>query len=471
MALSEVILTITDGALGIVPEAIDGISAKVGCCSTGTVATLYSFSSITDLKATLGVGPLVEAAAHLLSISGGPVYCVPVTHTSEGAAGAITKNGSGPTITVAGAARDEYNVKVVIVAGGALGVGTFKWCADSTAPFPAYSAVTVCPSGGTFALGDTGLTLTFPSGTYVAEETYTFVCTPPVFNTTNLNTALTALMADAREWRFLHVVGVGADAPATAAIAAVVDTALATAANNYRYVRAIVDGADDADADYITAFASTSSTRVAVVVGYCDLVSSISGRVYKRNAGWPVAARAAKAPVHEDLGRVKSGSLPGVTKLYRDERATPGLDSQRFTTLRTFIGLAGCYITAGRTLATNTSDYQLIQNGFVIDKACRIIRTALLKYLNDDIRVDAITGYILEADALAIEDDVLSQLNTGLSVGSPTGNASAATVKVNRTNNILSSMTLQTQERIVPKGYARQITADIGLFNPALQPV
>lgn len=466
MALPDVSLTVNDGALGIVPEVIDGISAKVGICSLGTPNTVYSFGDIQNLKTTLGVGPLVEAAAHLLAISGGPVYCIPAAVVTPGACGAVTRVGSGPTMSVAGAAYDAFQVIVRIVAAGAhaLGSGTFQYSMDGG---DTYSPVIVVPSGGTYLIADSNITLTFPTGIYVAGDTYSFTTTAPMYDSSSLSSALTALFADPREWRFLHVVGQAASPAAAAGLGAAIDTALQTAVGNYRYVRAFMECPEDTDANIITAFSAFSSTRVGVAVGKCELTSSLTGRKYKRPAAWPVAARAAKVPVHEDLGRVASGPLTGVGTLYRDERVTPGLDSQRFITLRTFTGVNGAFITSGRTMANVGSDYQMIQNGFVMDKACRIIRAALLNYLNDSVRVDATTGRILEIDAKNIEADIESQLFSALV--SP-GNASAVSAKVDRTNNILSTMTLATTERITPRGYARSIKADVGLYNPALTP-
>jgi hypothetical protein len=466
MALPEVTLTITDGALGIVPEAIDGISAKVGCCSLGTPATLYSFSDIKTLVATLGVGPLVEASAHLLAVAGGPVYCVPATIATQGAASAIVKGReASPTVTVAGNAKDAYEARVLFTGAGDRGVAIFKYSLDGG---DNYSPLIVVPSGGDYLMPDTGLTLTFPAGSYAVADLYTFTSTAPAFDTTGLAAAMAALAADPREWRFVHVVGQATNAAGSASVAAALDTALTTAQSSYRYVRGLVDGADDTDANFITAFASTAPLRTGVAVGMVELASSVTGRLHKRPAGWVAAARMAKAPVHEDLGRVASGSLPGVSKLYRDERVTPGLDAQRFTTVRSFVGLPGSFITSGRTLAPVTSDFQLFQHGFVVDKGCRITRTALLRYLNDDVRVNATSGFILEEDAQSIESDIKGQLEAALIAP---GNASAVVVKVSRTENMLSTQTLPVTVRIIPKGYARFIAADIGLLNPALQPV
>jgi len=464
MSLPEVNIAVQDPNLGIVPEAIDGITAAVGICSSGAANEVHNFSDKQALKDALGVGPLVEYAAHLLDVAGGPIRCVRATQAVAGAPGSVTKSGSGPTMTVAGDAKDAYQVIVEIVTGGVLGVGSFKYSLDGG---DTYSPEIALPSGGTYALPDTGLTLTFPAGTYVAEETYSCSCTAPLYDATTLAAALDALLASPLEWRFVAIVGQAASGAASATLAGTLSTKMASAATNYRYARAMMQAADDTDANLITAFSAFDDGRVTVVAGHAEIGSSITGRPEKRGALTAVGARAAKAPVHEDLGRVASGSLPGVSSLYRDERVKQALDSQRFTTLRSFVGMNGYYITAGRTMASKTSDFQLQQNGFVIDKACRTLRNALLPYLNDSVRVNKTTGYILEEDAQAIEQDVQGQLEA--SIIAP-GNASSVEAKVKRDENILSSQTLRVTVSVVPLGYARAISAEIGLKNPALTP-
>ena len=467
--MGEVTLTVTDGALGIAPQSIDGIAAKIGCCSSGTVGTVYAFSDIKTLVATLGQGPLIEAAAHSLTVAGGPVYCIRATSSTAGSAGAVTQSGTGPVVTVAGAANDAYSTKVLIVAGGALATGTFKVSLDNGA---SYGAIYTLPTGGTYLIPDTGLTLTFAAGSYVIAELYSFTSVAPMFDATALTAALTALSADPREWRLVHATGQAADASGTATLISAMDVALTLMATNFRYVRGFIEAADTTDALLIAALAAIAPLRVGLCVGFEILNSVISGRQYKRNCGLSVAARAVKVPVHEHLGRVATGSLPGITSLLRDERVTPGMDTQRCTTLRTYVGLTGCYITAGRTLAPVTSDYQLIQNGFVIDKACRSVRTSLLRFLNDSVRVNKTTGFILEKDAQKVEVYVKGLLNTALKLGptgpSETSDASDTSVSVSRTENILSSSTLPVTVRVTPLGYMTQISVDIGLLNPAL---
>src|SRR4051794_13200356 len=97
MSIPDVTNSITDNALGII-EVNARQSAKIGCCSSGTANTVYAFNDQKALKDTLGTGPLVEAAAHTLAVSGGTVLCVRGTGSTAGSAGAVTHTGTGVSV-------------------------------------------------------------------------------------------------------------------------------------------------------------------------------------------------------------------------------------------------------------------------------------------------------------------------------------------------------------------------------------
>ena len=469
MSLPEVAFTITDGALGILPSSSDYVSAKIGCCSSGTVNTVYGFTDQGTVVSTLGSGPLVEALCHQLAVAGGIVYGVRATGTTAGSNSAVTQSGTGPVVSVAGTPLDAYDVKIKIIVGGALATATMKYSLDGGVNYSQEIA-----TAATYVIAGTGLTLTMASGTYAAAEVYSFTAVAPVYDATSLGVAMTALFAAAYSYKFVHIVGqvagndAAAKATACATVAGAVDVALVAAAAAYRYTRAIVEGPDIAQATLAAAFTAVAPTRVMVSQGFATYSSMLTGRSISRSSAWTIAARMGMVPVHEDLGRVMTGALTNVTAINYDERATPGGDANRLATLRTFIGLPGFYITAGRTLATALSDYQLIQYGFVMDKLCGILRTALLRYLNDSVRVDATTGFILEVEAQRIEAEVTAKLSAGLIAS---GNASSIAFTVSRTENMLSSATLRTITRCVPMAYSREIVADVGFKNPALTPV
>jgi hypothetical protein len=149
---------------------------------------------------------------------------------------------------------------------------------------------------------------------------------------------------------------------------------------------------------------------------------------------------------------------------------TPGLASSRFETLRTIPDAPGFYIasdTGGNMMAPLGSDYAFVQNRRVMDEACRVNRVAMLRYLNDDLLVDAKTGFILETEARRIEADVNAQLEADLVFGA-SRHASAVQTRVKRDENILSTHNLTTSVSVTPKSYAKTITTTIGFRNPAI---
>lgn len=194
MSLPSVSLTALDGALGLTPPAANGLQVKVGVCSSGTANTLYRFNDPKKLVDTLGTGPVVEAAAHLLNVAGGIVYVCKADTDVAGSQGSWTRTGTGPSPGCAstGTPLDGYEVIVLIVRGGTRGTATFKVSFDGG---DTYSPEYATAASITAFASDTGLTLTFATGTYVAGDTYTSTSTAPGFTTTSLGDALDAMSA------------------------------------------------------------------------------------------------------------------------------------------------------------------------------------------------------------------------------------------------------------------------------------
>lgn len=363
---------------------------------------------------------------------------------------------------------DAYKVIVELITGGALGTATFRYSLDGGGNFS--EQITV-PGSGQYVIADTGVWLTFTT-TLVAGDTYTFATTTAGFTNAEVTVALTALRALSDQWGFCHVVGTPSTAANAAALGAVVDAQLAAAETEFRFVFGIIEcPQDEGDTAIKAAFAAFSSLRVSVGVGDFAHVSVISGRTTRRNAAWQAATRTAKVAVGTSIARVGDGALTqistiGGVSLFRDEAVTPGLHDARFTTLRTYRGRPGYYITMGNIMAPPGSDFSRIQNRRVMDEACRITRAAELPFLNDDVRVDATTGFIDERDAAAFEAIVNAQLTAGLVTP---GDAVKATVKVDRTVNLLSTSEQPVEVRIIPKAYLETIKTKMGFSNPALQ--
>lgn len=587
-------VTILDGSLGIAPENTTGIHVKLGQCTNGVFNQLYSFSSVQDCKSTLGTGKLVKAMATALDIAGGPIYALRLQTSVAGTVGTIqsslvtTPVASDGVLSLTGSTPlDDYQFVVQIVRAGKIGTSpypTFQYSLDDGLTF---SDETVIPVGGVIAISGTGMTFTFTSGAngFMSGDTFSFVTTAPTWNNSDLSNGLTALLADARTWGFIHLVGV-ADTTIFSTAAAY----MTAAATNERYVHTIIEARDmdftaklttgtqvfpmtftggetlkiqvstDGGLTFpttrtftfpavtyanitalvaalnvqsftgglfsvsagtgttlvlstlsikgqvvlkvdptssgisptlvnytasqmasgesedlwmnslITAFTPAVSDRVSVFAGPADIYSSADQQYNIRNGAWIMSGREAFIPISEDLGKVARGPLPFILTpdvnrnkygIYHDEGQKPGLDVSRFSTLRTFRGLPGFYITNGRTFATPGSDFTYLQYRRVIDRGATLLTIVVKQYINTEVKVNP-NGTIFEIDARAIEDRVLSYLYNQLK-----DNVTAIDVKVDRTINVLSTQNLKITCSILPFGYAKYISLVIG-FSPTV---
>jgi hypothetical protein len=379
--------------------------------------------------------------------------------------GTITRVGSGTATLLDGTTHspvDAYALRVLITTAGALGAGAFKYSLDGG---NTYSGTIMIPAGGKYAIAGTGIVLTFAS-TFVLDDLYTGTATAAGFSTGDVNTALTALLALPNEWGMLHIIGAATTVAAAVTLATAVGTQMGLAQTSFRYARAFVElSSAESDSTIAAGVAAYADKRVGIAAGDADIVSPVTGRIHRRNVLWTVMGRLSASKLSEHPGKVKLGALPGVRALYRDEAATPLLDEARFITLRTLIGKQGYYITRGRMMAENGSDFGPVQNCRVMDRACAVARAAYLEYLNDDVRIDEVTGFIDERDAQKIDANVTAKLEAALIDPDEVSSVSA---QVSRTDNLLSTSTLNAEVSIVPKGYLEAIVVQIGFVNPVL---
>jgi hypothetical protein len=371
--------------------------------------------------------------------------------------------GTPPSVTAAHSAVDRYALAVEITTGGALGTAAFKYSLDGG---ETYTAPIMTVSGGVHAIDGTGIVLTFAS-TFTAGDVYTNTSSAPAVVTNDVGTAITALLADSTSWGFLHVVGTPSDASSAYTLANAVATQMDTAEAAYRYAFAVTECAQSAtvtDALIRAAFVAFESPRVMVCAGDCDLQNATTYRNERRNIAWAVTRRMAEIKLSKDPAAVSLGPLPGVTAIYRDEQATPGLDDARVTTLRSFTGLAGYYVTNARMMSAGDSDFIYVMNRRVMDRGCTVARSAYLLYVNEDVRIDEETGFIDERDAQAIDGQVEGKLSAALI---DSDEASSLTALISRTDDLLATSTANAEVAIVPKGYLKTINVKIGFRNPA----
>lgn len=466
MTLPYVKNTVRDGQSGALALGAD-LHVKIGVSSAGSYAGMVVYTDPDTLADDYGVGPLVSAGAFHIATSKKPVGVIRVdpAQVTAGSLGSITKVGAhaGPTIADnSSTPLDTYDLLLEIVLGGALSTATFRYSLDGG---DTWSAAIL--SAATVALTGTGISLTFPVGTYVAGHQYSAAPRGPTYNITGLTTALGLAFVDVNAYRLIHAVGYGTDATATATLIASANTLMEGAADDsQRYTRLVMEAADDIDADQISALTAIAADRVALVGGFAYLLNPFTGAFSRRPAAWQFVSRAMSVRISRDVGAVADGALTGIESIERDEFKTPGLDAARINTLRTWIGRFGYFITRGRLLAQPGSDFTNLTNGLVMDAACRVAYDALLTFVNSDVLVKRSNGQITEQEAQSIESFVTSKLRESIS---EPGDASDVQYVIDRASNILTTEMLRGKTRILPLGYIRYIENELSFRNPAAE--
>jgi hypothetical protein len=467
MTIPYVSNTILDGAGGALALGSE-LHVKIGAATSGD-ATFQIFTSPDDVETEYTSGPLCEAGSDFIANTGLPVALVRIASgaVTAGTLSAITKVGghAGPTISNnSTAALDAYELLVEIVLGGAVATATFKYSLDGG---DTWSATIV--TAATVNLTGSGISLAFAVGTYVAGNQYSATTTAPTYTAQGLSDAIDVAFASASAFRMIHVIGHTADAADTATSAAAVQTIMNTKATSlHRYSYAMIEVADDSDADIATALTSVSANRIAATAGFVESVSTNTQRLYRRHAAWKMVEEVMRRPISVDAAYFADGygAIQGVTEIERDERKTPLLDDARCCTLRTWVGRQGFYVTRGRMLATTGSDYTNITHRQVMDAACAIAYDALLNFSSADLLLDNTTGKLLEKEAQAIEAFVNGKLSAGITAP---GHASDVQFTINRNWDVLTTEKIKCKTRILPKAYSRYIENEISFRNPALE--
>jgi hypothetical protein len=485
VTLPNVTNTILENGLGLQPPSAIGRHVKLGSSSGGTVNTLYEFATIDQAVATLVDGPLCDAVCYCLGeatqgVAPSPVLAMPCTASTSASVGTVTptrtSTSTGTVATTGSTPHDSYPVRVVIVAPGTLGTATFKYSLDGG---NRYTPAIVMPSGGTYtAVG--GIVLVFTAGSgpiyFEAGDLFAFATVEPKCTTTNLRSAWTALLLDSRDWEGAHVVGPAADETDLAARFDEMATDVNTAETGRREVWCMIEGPPSiSDATLTSTMVTKANSRMSIADDFEDLIVPSTGNQLKRSQAWGLVARAMGVAPHVDPARVKSGALSSANiRLYRDESVTPGLDTARFSTLRTWLRRTGIFVGNFNMFSAPGSDITTLPFRRVMDIMCNTAYFGLVNQSSENFRVDPVpvtdpvTGLrynrILEIDALRIEGEVQELLNDALL---RPGYVSQVVFALSRTDAILTSKTLHYQVKAVPLGYAKQLIGTSSFFNPA----
>jgi hypothetical protein len=465
----------------------------IGHTSAGTPDTLYQYTDPQKLKDEQGHGAGVEVAlGQVLGGAGGCLLLVPTASTA-GAAGSVTKTAAGSgtgTVTVAGEPYLPFRVKVRIRLGGVLGAAKFDFTLDDAGDdlLSTFSAVRTVPSGGTFAIPGTNLTLTFVPGagtptTYDTGDTHTFVCTAPQYTTSDLGTAVTALLDQIGVRKIRRVFGTheSASGSAGATMATAFATHLQTLEGKAYFARAMVGAGSDTAANVISGFASFADDRVAVCHGLGEMVAldAFEGwGVPRVPASWIVARREAATSLSENLGRRLSGNLSGFVRAIRGTAGAWGYDEEldgafseddRIITLTSQRGRPGFWATNGFLKSAPGSDFKFWHWGKVVDIASEVIKDEQDKDLLRSVRT-IVKGAInpldpREADAInqRVRQALAAALSDPPNAEGEKGHVTAFSYAVDETVDFIGSGIYFSNFNAIPLRDIEGIVTNIGL--------
>lgn len=461
--LPDVYINIQDGGLGLAGESAAGLHAKVGACSAGAVDTVIALSDADQIAEALGVGPLADACLDSFNAGSRIIYAVPCAKNA-GEVGAITEGagntGTG-TFNATGSPLNAYDVRVEILTSGAIGTATFKYSLDGGQTWS--KAIT---TAATYAVPGTGITLAFtnagenPEESFIDGDTFTFATTAPAATSAGVLTAVDVLLDSGYSYEFIHVVG-AFDSSVWAAL----DSKAGEAATKYRYIHFLAEAAGPGDEDTVDEWVADlvadtedfASTRVSVCAGRLAITNTITGVVTARNGAGIYAGHLCSLPkVNISPGRVIDGSLPSVNALaptgITDMHITT-LDQARFVTFRKFVGLNGFYITNGRIMSEEISDFRFAETRRVMDKACSECRLAALRFEHTEANEAGISA-LKAFTEVPLNRMIGNQEITSAEVVIPPG------------QDIIGTSEIRVKIRIVPIGVMRWIELDMGLTNP-----
>jgi hypothetical protein len=390
--------TFTVGTNGVVTLGTNWVG---NVTQTSSPVDNYEFFLSTQTPGGFGVGQLLVSPDNGPAPTGGGstlgAFLIPSN-------GQIVLPGTGVVLQVG-----QHTILFTITLGGALGTMTMTVAVDGGSAVSVGSTAVNSGTNFVFAVPGTGVTVTFPPGTYIVSDTYpisalgvvthtgtgtpvptaswagiqqndtaAFLTACAGHSTTDLNNALTAAI-NTRNFQVtgVHLTTMPSTAAGAVAAQAVLEAAMQSAYTNFGLDWSawcecpssqgrgglgdiVISGgvaiADVADTDTVVAAArGTDTLRTAVCVASYRVTSPLTKFNMARPAGWLAAWMFVRTDPGTDIAAVKLGGLPifipaGANSIGRDESVTPALDNVQFNTLRTYnqnIGQAFFSITAG----------------------------------------------------------------------------------------------------------------------------
>ena len=486
--LRDVKHTVTDGLLGFATATGDGKSLKIGVSPivSDTPIIITGDMDATKIKDRLGLSPLADAVMDSVQFGASRIYCLPVSATTAGELGIVSKTGDGGgSVTVDGSPTNAFSVVVKFTAQGQLNTAAFVYSIDGGNTFT--DEITV-PVNGEYEITGTGLKLKFTEATeedqkpssFLVNDSYSFTTTAPTMTNGDVLAAIDKLKNFSEEYEFVHIVGESA-LPLWQAVSAaqiqlrdvyhkpmffVLEAALPTPTQGEE-PSLTEDGLTDWALEMEAAKKKVKNYDVQVVTAWGRLVK-LDGTTQITNLAGVVSGLYAKAAVQTSIGKTRTEAGFGIPKTKLEELLPAELDNSiielldnaGYLTFREYDGLDDFFVYQTKMMSPDGSDFRYAEDVRVKNKIIREVRKEGLLILNDDIDLEDVQGE-LETRAKFMFTP-LQRMIDDKEISSAT-----ITVPEGQEKTILEDETMRVKIRYVSRGYIREIDVDIGRSQPS----
>ena len=464
--LPGVTTTIKDGALGRAGRAGQvGAWAAIGASSLGRTDLIQTVGTPEEAIIAFGRGPLPEVVASGLAGARTQVHALSVTGAGQAPTAIAVPTGyTGPALAwkAMSMGNAEYSGTAEIVKGGVVGTSTFKVTLDGK------EVVAVRATVAEYEIPNTGLTLTFAAGDYVAGTTWTLSAPAPLITQAALLVAVQRMLDSEQEYEWLAICGQVSGGAVSAVITMVEAAAVAG-----RYIHVKIMGADPAvhGADAAAWFTALTAARGTTgwAAAEAPRLQAWGGIVREATPDGTVEPRGMLGLACGMSARVRPWQAPDAVKrgpVYSCDQLLPAgltnsqilaLSNLGYATVRHIPGLRGVYITNSRMAVADTSDFVHEERRRTMDRACRLVHARqTIEYLNleVDISPEGLEMFRLVSqqplDRMVGRTEIIS------------GEVSLA----NSIEDILATDTIKTRIRLVPLAKAVFIENEISFYIP-----
>lgn len=459
--LPNVYINITDGNLGLMAPSAAGVFAKIGVSNKGQIGQIAALSDPDQVTEIFGTGPLASSLLDSFSNGCRTIYALRIEGDVAGTIGKVDASPqSSAQVTVTGSPLDAYQLRLEILTGGAPNTATFQYSLDGG---KLYAQKLTVPSSGNYQIPDSGLEITFPAELQ-AGAIYEVKTTAPRASVAKIIEGMELLNSANLTFENVHIVGESSKPMWVAA-----DVLMTEAESRYKFRYVTMESRYKAESESTNAWVQElvkerdgfASTRVQVVSAFGMVIDRQTGRQVLRNTAGHHRGEVATLKVQQSPGEVMEGPLSGIIQIMPadlNDAQILTLDTAGYTTIRTYEGMNGIYITNGRMMADTVSDFQHEEYRRVMDAACVQVRLAGLRFVKTgatESKLNALQAYLQHAlDIMAGE-----------------GNFTLGRIVIPPDQDIIATSKLRVKIYIQPIGILREIELEIGLENPYLQAV